>query len=539
MSARTGLTGTWPLLRLAARRDRVLIPLSVLALTAYSVGSAQATVGLYADAETAMRELGSVLTSPSTLTLYGPATTTSLYGLAIFKTLLMGSVFVGLLAHAIVRRHTRLEEEEGRLELVGAGAVGRQAPLTAAVLLAVLATLLVGGFSAAGLAGLGFPLRGSLGFGAAWTITGLLMTGVTALACQLTSSARGAAGWALGTLGVLYLVRAVGDTATSDAGRMLRWASPLGWVNQVFPFGRDRLWLVGLGALVGAVLVALAYLLLERRDLGAGLLPSRPGRPRAPRTLAGPVGLAWRLTRPPVIGWAVGMVFLGAIYGNLLANVSQMFADPGVAQIIAKTAGVSVDQLTSAMAGVYSATMLKISVGFVAAAGIAVVLRLAAEERTTRAEAVLASATSRTRWFLAYAVGAFAVVAALILLMAWVMGGRGAAALAEAPSLTQTLQAAAEAVPAAWVLVGATALAVGLGARWAPWAWGVLGLAFVLGEFGATMNLPTWLVDVSPLAHVDAYPLGHWDWGNVVGLTAVAVALLLAGLAAYRRRDLA
>ena len=54
----------------------------------------------------------------------------------------MGSVFVGLLAFAIVRRHTRVEEEDGRLELVGAGAVGRQAPLTAAVLLAIATTVL-------------------------------------------------------------------------------------------------------------------------------------------------------------------------------------------------------------------------------------------------------------------------------------------------------------------------------------------------------------------------------------------------------------
>ena len=94
----SALSGTGPLLALALRRDRVLIPLSALALTAYSVGSAKATVALYSDAASAMKDLGSVLNSPSTLTLYGPATTTSLQGLSIFKTLLMGSVFVGLLA---------------------------------------------------------------------------------------------------------------------------------------------------------------------------------------------------------------------------------------------------------------------------------------------------------------------------------------------------------------------------------------------------------------------------------------------------------
>lgn len=533
----SALSGTGPLLGLALRRDRILIPASVIALTIYAVGSAQATVALYADAQTAMAELGSVLNSPSTLTLYGPATTTSIEGLSIFKTLLLGSVFVGLLAFAIVRRHTRVEEEDGRLELVGAGAVGRQAPLTAAVLLAIATTVLVGALSAGGMAALGFPARGSLAFGAAWAISGLLMTGVTAVACQLTATARGATGWALGTLGVLFVLRAIGDTATNEATGSLQWISPLGWVNQVFPFGANRLWLLGLAAVVAGVLVAGAFVLLERRDLGAGLLPGRPGRARAPRTLSGPIGLAWRLTRPPVIGWVVAMAGLGAVYGNLIGNVHSMLADPKVAEIIARTAGVSPDELAGAMAGVYAATMLKISVGCITAAGIAVVLRLATEERSGRAESVLAAATSRSRWFLAYAVGGLVLVALLTLVLAAVMGARGAAALAEAPTVAQTLQGAAEAIPAAWVLVSAAALLVGLGPRWAPSAWGVLGAAFVLGEFGATMGLPAWLVSISPLAHIGAHPLGTWDWGNVVALTAIAAALTGAGLTAYQHRD--
>jgi ABC-2 type transport system permease protein len=182
--------------------------------------------------------------------------------------------------------------------------------------------------------------------------------------------------------------------------------------------------------------------------------------------------------------------------------------------------------------------MLKISVGFITAAGIAVIVRLAVEERSGRGEVVMASATRRARWFLAYAVGGLALVALLTLVMAFVMGSRGAAALAEAPSVGQTLQGAAEAIPAAWVVVGAAALLTGLNARWAPYAWAVLGAAFVLGEFGTTMNLPSWLVGLSPFAHVEAYPLGHWDWANVLVLTAIAVVLTGAGLAAYRRRDL-
>ena len=61
---------------------------------------------------------------------------------------MMGSLFTAFLAFAIVRRHTRTEEEDGRFELVAAGVVGRRAPLAAAVGLATLTVLATGLLSA-------------------------------------------------------------------------------------------------------------------------------------------------------------------------------------------------------------------------------------------------------------------------------------------------------------------------------------------------------------------------------------------------------
>ncbi|MCA0335709.1 MAG: polyketide antibiotic transporter [Actinobacteria bacterium] len=534
----SGLTGTGTLLRLAARRDRVLIPVSALALTALSVGSAQATVALYTDPETAMAELGPVLNAPSTMAMYGPATTTNLEGLSVFKTLLMGAVFVGLLAFAVVRRHTRVEEEDGRLELLGAGVVGRQAPLAAAVALAVLATLVTAGLSVLGFVAIGFPARGSLAFGAAWTIAGLTMTGITAVAAQLTSSARGAAGWAVGALALLYLVRAIGDSATTDGGRVLRWFSPFGWASQVFPFGKDRLWLVLPALALAAVLVGVAFALLERRDLGAGLFASRPGRARAPRGLLSPAGLAWRLSRGGFVGWLIGFGLLGLVFGGLVSQVDSMLGDENIQTMLAQMAGVPVDELLSSMAAVYAATMVRFMTVAAAAAGVIVVLRLASEERSGRTEAVLATAAGRTRWYAAFTSLALVVAAVLILALSALMGVRGHAALAAAPTAGDLLQGAAEAIPAAWVCVGVAALLTGLSSRLAPWSWAVLGVAFVLGEFGPTMNLPSWLVDSSPFAHVRAYPFGTWDTANVVVLTTIAFVLVVAGALAHRRRDL-
>lgn len=533
-----GLTGSGILLSLALRRDRVLLSVSALALTALSVGSAQATVALYPDADAAIRGLGSVLSSPATLALYGPASVTSIEGLSIFKTLLLGAVFVALLAFTLVRRHTRVEEEEGRLELIGAGGVGRQAPLTAAVLLALLSTTVIAGLSALGLVAIGFPLTGSLAFAAAWIIGGLLMTGVTAIACQLTSSARGATGWALGTFGLLFALRALGDTGGDTSKGLLRWVSPLGWVNQVFPYGRNRLWLVLPALLLCGGLVAVAFLLRERRDLGAGLLAGRPGPAQGGIGLRSPLGLVWRQGRASVLGWVVATALVGVLYGSLVPQVGDMLSDPNTKALIATMVGVPVSELAGALTSVYVATMIKVSAAAMGAAGLVLVLRLGTEERNGRTEPVLASATGRTHWYLIHVLGAMVFSALLSLLLALVTALLGSAASAQAPGLGQVLQAAAETVPANLVLIGVGALLAGANPRWAPWAWGVLGLAYVLGEFGATMGLPTWLAGISPFAHVVTYPMGVWDWASILPLTAVAALLVVAGAIAHRRRDI-
>ena len=153
--------------------------------------------------------------SPAIVGMYGPiANPDNPDSFAIFKTLLLRRRCVALLAIVLVRRHTRTEEEAGRTELVGAGAVGRRAPLTAAVILAVGTVLVASLLAALSLIGSGLGSRGSWAFGLAWATVGLTFTGVAAVAAQLTDDHPGAGAWAFGALGVSYLLRAIGDTAS-------------------------------------------------------------------------------------------------------------------------------------------------------------------------------------------------------------------------------------------------------------------------------------------------------------------------------------
>ena len=58
--------------------------------------------------------------------------------------------------------------------------------------------------------------------------------------------------------------------------------------------------------------------------------------------------------------------------------------------------------------------------------------------------------------------------------------------------------------------------------------------------FGAaTLQLPAWAQDISPFTHTPKLPAADLTALPVLGLIAIAAALVAAGLASFRRRDLA
>ena len=154
---------------------------------------------------------------------------------------------------------------------------------------------------------------------------------------------------------------------------------------------------------------ALAFELAARRDQGAGLLPDRPGRATASAFLRGPFGLAWRLQRGALLGWAVGYAFTFAASGAAAKGVGQLFGTSSALEREFTRLGGQ-----AAITNAYLAALMLLA-GLVAAAyAISVVLRLRAEETGETAEPVLATATGRIRWALSY--------------IAMAVGGRRAAA---------------------------------------------------------------------------------------------------------------
>lgn len=512
----------WPLLlRLALRQDRIVAPLSVAVLVLMSVVSAAATPGLYADEAARVRAAEALNASPAIVALYGPVLDVTSEGeLSMTKMTVLYAVFVAVLLVVVVRRHTRVDEESGRAELVGGTSVGRDAPLAATTAeVAVVATVL-GLATAVGNTVAGLDPVGSLAFGGVWAGTALVAAGIAAVCCQLAASARTCAGFAAATIGLLFVLRAAGDIGPG----WLSWCTPLGWNTQVRAYGDQRWWLLACYPVLAALLLALAASLRARRDLGSGLLPSRPGPSVGSARLTGAVTLAWRVQGVALILWTVAATALGVVFGMISPGIGDLLGSEVAASIIDELGGA----LVSAILSVVAVVLTYLAVAVTSHAG--------RDEDDGRAELVLSTGTSRGRWFLATAVVALAGVAWLLVVTGvglWV-----GYVLAGGPDIGNLLVAALAWVPAAWVVAALAVLSLAHGPRWTAlaWAWpaGFLTLALV----GDLLRLPGWATGLSPYSHVPSLPAASWSWASAGGLTAIATALLFVAWWRFRSRDI-
>jgi ABC-2 type transport system permease protein len=532
---RTGLAGTGELTRLAVRRDRMGLPAALYVIVAAVAGTAYTFKKLYpaAAGRAALAAAGG--SNPALRFLYGRLDGDSIGSLTTWRYGIWAGLFAALMTIMVVIRHTRTDEEAGRLELVGSEAVGRQAALASALLTAGSASAVVALLLCAALPLVGLPAAGSAVLALGIGCCGLAFTGVAAVAAQLTSSARAARGIALGVLGVAFVLRGVGDSTGAGGPSWLSWASPLAWIQATRPFAAERWWVLCLPLAVFGLGTALAFVLADRRDLGAGLLPDRDGRATASRALSGPLGLAWRLERGALLGWVTGYALTLAACGAAAKGIGQLFGTSSALQREFTRLGGQ-----AAITNAYLAALMLLA-GLVAGAyATSVVLRLRGEETGDLAEPVLATATGRVRWALSYLAVAVAGTAVLLAVAGLATGlGYGLRAGSAGHQVALMLGAAFAQLPAALALAAVAVLLFGWwpGAA-VPGAWTAVGLAVVIELFGQVLQLSHWVLDISPFTHVPRLPGGTVSAAPLLWLCLAALALAGAGLAALRRRDI-
>lgn len=527
--------GLRTLIKLASHRDRIMLPVWIYALLATVGSTAYSLKKLYPAQSDRDKLATSIGANPSLRALYGPLYDThSLGALTAWRTLGFGGLLIGIMVVLLITRHTRAEEESGRLELLGSGAVGRNAPLSAALTIAVGACFGIGLLAAAVMVALGQGVGGALAFGACLFAVGVAFAGTQAVAVQLTETGRAANGIGALILGVAYLLRTVGDAAGTKGGAgWVAWLSPLGWIERVHPWAGNRWWVVAVTLAAGVLAAAVGYRVQNARDLGSGLLPQRPGPAAAGPGLRGVFGLGRRLQQPTLLGWMAGIFVFGIVMGSIAKGIDQLLNDnQQVEKIIGRYGGVR--GLTDS----YLATAVSFLGMAAAFYAVQAVLRLRGEETSGRAEPVLSGSAGRLAWAGSHLV--FPAVGSALVMAAGGLGvGVGAGAVLGDfwGRVGQMVKAGLITTPALWVIAAAAVALFGLVPKWTSAAYGVFGVMVFIAYLGPLVNAGQWFLDLTPYTHIPKVPGGTFTWTPLVWMTVVAAVLSAAGLLGFRRRD--
>jgi ABC-2 type transport system permease protein len=443
------------------------------------------------------------------------------------------AVFAALFGLLGAVRAMRAEEDTGRAELVLAGVVGRRKVLVAhlaaigagaAVLwLALLVSFLAGELPAGSSAYLALAVVSVVP----------VFAGVGAVMSQLAPTKRMATGLATGVLVIAFALRTVAAVSSAELD-WLRWATPLGWVEEVRPFADPQPLVLLLPAGSAALLLVAAAALAVRRDIGSGLLPSRDSAPPRLRLLGSSTAQAFRSERGVLVAWLVGVGAFALLMGVISAAATPDVISENVQRQLEKLGTGSVVTPSGWLGFSFVFFMLAVSL-----CCCMQVSSLRGEEAEQRLETLLALPVGRGGW-LAGRLLLAAAGAAAVALGAGGLAWAGAAAQGADVSLPEMLGAGANTLPPAFLFLALGALAFAVAPRaCTAIVYGLVGLAFVWELFGALLDVPDWLLVLSPFHDVGLVPGEPFEATAAAIMLALAAAAALAALSAFRRRDLA
>ena len=551
------------LLKFMARRERLNSIIWVLALVLTNA-SVAALMGLSMLATYEERaDLLSVLDNPALLAMVGPLYSGannigSIY--ALMMLVFMG-IAVAVMNIFLISRHTRTDEEAGRLEVLRSLPLGRLANINAAALLALIVNFIMSllfvismylvmiltdepmGFEAAALWGC---LLGGIG---------LVFAAITALFCQLSANSRSAMGYSFLAMGIFYLLR-----AGADAGgelEYLAYLSPFGIASRSWVY-IENLWTHFFILLAMAILIAIpAYALSGIRDIDQGVIPARPGRPSGGIFMRNAFGLNLKLLSVSIVSWAIVLFFLGLSYGTVLEDIetfiagNEMYrqlilAPAGIyiegatteeiiisMNVVLSHAGFNIVQMFSGMTGFFMAMMSLIPV-------IIFALKAKSEERAARTELILAGAVSRVYYLSGFLLISF--VCAIIFQLAHAIGMYlfASSVLANPADLPFDflVRSALAYVPALWLFCGLTFFLIGALPKFVNFIWAYYVFSLFVLMYGRMLPQLEWTTRLSPMGYAPQLPVDEINALTLLITAAFGIALAILGVYFYGKRDI-
>ncbi len=459
---------------------------------------------------------------------YDPLTVGGYCAWRVGGTLAIAAAVFGVLAAV---RALRTEEEAGRSELVLATPVGRTAALASALsAIGVGVVLLWAGAFVGFLLG-GLPAGGAAYLALAIASVAPVFVGVGALTSQLAPTRRVALELGTATVGLSLLLRVIADTA-AGAG-WLRWATPLGWAEELRPFTGAQPLVLLLPAATSVGLCVLTAQIAGRRDVGTGLLPSRDTAAPRLRLLSSTSAQALRAERGSLGVWLGTVGVFALVFGVVSKSVSTAGISKATQREIAKLGSGSIATPSGYVSFVFIFVILVVSLFACAQINVA-----RHEEAEGRLETLLALPVSRGGW-LAGRLAIAALGAASIALLAALLAWAGAASQGVAISLSSMLGAGANCLPVAFFFLGIAALAYALMPRACVGiAYGLVTVTFLWQLVGSLLAAPKWLVELTPFAHVGLVPAQPFKAADAAVMLGIALGACAIASWAFARRDL-
>jgi ABC-2 type transport system permease protein len=468
---------------------------------------------------------------PVKLNTAGGFTTWRILGIAM----LIGGIW-GLLT---ATKTFRGEEENGRWELFLCGpTTPRQATTNAltGLFIALIPMILIPSilvYIGGRTNDLGYSVIGCLFFGISIASSAAVFMAVGALASQLAPIRRRAAMFSALVFGLSFLIRAAGDADSS-----IHWLvnfSPLGWIENLHPLtNSNAFYLIPLAILILILSVGAVYL-AGIRDLGASLIADNDSAKARTNMLKSSLGLSLRLEKNAVISWAIGLGFVGFLYGSIAKAAADVFKSAGGAnKAISKISGALETKGVEAFLGVVF--LLLMVVAMVQATNLVGAIR------NEEAEGYLDNLLVRPVKRLAWIGGRILIVAASLVVS--VLAGTLLAWLATASQhvsipFHEMLIAGVNILPAILFAMAFGVFILGFRPRLTTTAmYALIAGSFLLETIGAAINLNHYLLDISLLHHVALSPAVNPNWkadGILLGLGAIMVT---AGVIKFNSRDL-
>ena len=132
--------------------------------------------------------------------------------LFVHNMLVFSAIIVAVMSTFLVVRHTRKDEEAGRIEMIRSLPVGKLSNLSATLIVCIIINIIIALVIGIGLALLqneDMGLISSLLYGATLGATGIVFGSIAALFSQISATSRGAITSSLLFLGIMYLLRAM------------------------------------------------------------------------------------------------------------------------------------------------------------------------------------------------------------------------------------------------------------------------------------------------------------------------------------------